>query len=188
MKKVLVIIPAFNEEAAIEKTVKSVLKEKVDCLVINDCSKDETELRTRNVTNNIINLSNNLGIGGAVQTGYLYAYKNNYDIAIQIDGDGQHDPKYIKKLVEKIEEGYDIVIGSRFIEDTNYNQTVFRMLGINILRYFIKIFSKIKITDPTSGYRAVNKKIIKEFALDYPHDYPEPTTNLRMIKKGYKIV
>lgn len=187
--KVLVIIPAYNEEAAIEKTCKKVLKEKVDCIVINDCSSDDTERKAFQVTSNVISLSNNLGIGGAVQTGYIYAYKNHYDIAIQLDGDGQHNPKYIPELVKKIEEGYDMVIGSRFISDTAYDQTFFRMLGIKIIRNIIKLFSGKTIMDPTSGFRAVNKDIIKQFATEYPYDYPEPITNLQILKnKRYKVL
>ena len=187
--KILVIIPAYNEEAAIEKTCKKVLKENVDCIVINDCSSDDTEKKAFQVTPNVISLSNNLGIGGAVQTGYIYAYKNNYDIAIQLDGDGQHNPKYIPELAKKVEEGYDMVIGSRFISDTSYNQTFFRMLGIKIIRSIIKLFSGKKIMDPTSGFRAVNKDIIKQFAKEYPYDYPEPITNLQILKnKKYKVI
>ena len=187
--KVLVIIPAYNEEAAIEKTCKQVLKEKVDCIVINDCSSDDTERKAFQVTSNVISLSNNLGIGGAVQTGYIYAYKNHYDIAIQLDGDGQHNPKYIPELVKKIEEGYDMVIGSRFISDTAYDQTFFRMLGIKIIRNIIKLFSGKTIMDPTSGFRAINKDIIKQFAIDYLYDYPEPITNLQILKnKRYKVL
>lgn len=187
--KVLVIIPAYNEEAAIEKICKKVLKEKVDCIVINDCSSDDTERKAFQVTSNVISLSNNLGIGGAVQTGYIYAYKNHYDIAIQLDGDGQHNPKYIPELVKKIEEGYDMVIGSRFISDTAYDQTFFRMLGIKIIRNIIKLFSGKTIMDPTSGFRAVNKDIIKQFATEYPYDYPEPITNLQILKnKRYKVL
>lgn len=187
--KVLVIIPAYNEEAAIEKTCKKVLKEKVDCIVINDCSSDDTQEKALQITSNVISLSNNLGIGGAVQTGYIYAYKNHYDIAIQLDGDGQHNPKYIPELVKKIEEGYDMVIGSRFISDTAYDQTFFRMLGIKIIRNIIKLFSGKTIMDPTSGFRAVNKDIIKQFAIDYPYDYPEPITNLQILKnKRYKVL
>ena len=187
--KVLVIIPAYNEEAAIEKTCKKVLKEKVDCIVINDCSSDDTQEKALQITSNVISLSNNLGIGGAVQTGYIYAYKNHYDIAIQLDGDGQHNPKYIPELVKKIEEGYDMVIGSRFISDTAYDQTFFRMLGIKIIRNIIKLFSGKTIMDPTSGFRAVNKDIIKQFATEYPYDYPEPITNLQILKnKRYKVL
>lgn len=187
--KVLIIIPAYNEEEAIEQTCKKVLKENVDCIVINDCSSDNTQERALSATSNVILLSNNLGIGGAVQTGYIYAYKNHYDIAIQLDGDGQHNPKYIPELVKKIDEGYDMVIGSRFITDTSYDQTFFRMLGIKIIRTIIKLFSGKTIMDPTSGFRAVNKDIIKKFATEYPYDYPEPITNLQILKnKSYKVL
>ena len=133
-------------------------------------------------------MPSNLGIGGAVQSGYLYAYKNNYDIAIQIDGDGQHDPKYISEMINILStEDVDMVIGSRFVEKTSYDQTFFRMLGINITSAIIKLFTEKKIYDTTSGYRAVNKDIIKEFVDSYPYDYPEPVTTMQMILKGKKI-
>lgn len=188
--KVLVVIPAYNEEENIERVVNNIREENksVDIVVVNDGSKDETLKRAKSTGVKIIDLPNNLGIGGAVQTGMLYAYKNDYDIAIQIDGDGQHDPKYISKMVEKIEEGYDMVIGSRFAQKTGYKQTFFRMLGINITSALIKAITGKKIYDTTSGYRAVNKEIIEEFAKQYPYDYPEPETNMRVILKKKKIL
>lgn len=187
-KKILVIIPAYNEEEAIVDTVNKVLKEKVDCLVVNDCSTDNTYKKALTVNQRVISLPNNLGIGGAVQTGYLYASQHGYDIAIQLDGDGQHNPSYIPMLVSEIEKGYNMVIGSRFIHNTYYDQTFFRMLGIRIIRFFIKLFSGKTIMDPTSGFRAVDRKIIENFAKDYPYDYPEPTTNLRILKNSnYKV-
>jgi len=156
-------------------------------LVINDGSIDNTYDEVKKTNALIIDAPNNLGIGGAVQTGYIYAKKNNYDIAIQLDGDGQHDPQYIKELISEIRNGVDIVIGSRFIKKMGYNQTKLRMLGNNIISLIIKVFTKVKIYDTTSGYRAVSKNIIYEFAQEYPYDYPEPCTNMRMINKGYVI-
>ena len=129
-----------------------------------------------------------MGIGGAVQTGFLYAYKNDYDIAIQIDGDGQHDASYVEKMINYIvDENYNMVIGSRFVEKTKYKQTFFRMLGINITSVIIKGMTGIKIHDTTSGYRAVDRNIIEYFARNYPYDYPEPDTNMQMILKGMQI-
>ena len=188
--KVLVVIPAYNEEENIQTVVNEVRKTNpmVDIVVINDGSKDETLEKAKLTKAKIIDLPNNLGIGGAVQTGMLYASKSDYDIAIQLDADGQHDPQYIEQMVQKIEEGYDMVIGSRFVQKTGYKQTLFRMLGINITSLLIKQITGVKIHDTTSGFRAVNKEVIKEFAKHYPYDYPEPETNMKMILKKKKIL
>lgn len=188
--KTLIIVPAYNEEGAIRKTVENIKKYNKDCdvLVVNDGSKDDTLLEAKKTEAIVIDLPSNLGIGGAVQTGYLYAKKNNYDIAIQVDGDGQHNPKYIQQMRDMIvNQGYDMIIGSRFVEKTNYKQTFFRMLGINITSGIIKGITGEKIYDTTSGYRAVNREIIEYFASNYPYDYPEPDTNMQMILKGMKL-
>lgn len=189
--KVLVIIPAYNEEQSIKKVVNDIYNsyKKCDIVVVNDGSKDNTYEEAKTTDATVINLPNNLGIGGAVQTGYLYAHRNNYDIAIQVDADGQHDPKYIEQMVNIIEtEQADMIIGSRFIEKTSYKQTFFRMLGININSIIIKILTGKKIYDTTSGYRAINKSIIGSFCEEYPYDYPEPCTNMSMILKGKNIM
>lgn len=191
--KVLMIIPAYNEAKNILKTIKSIKGTKIkginlDYIVINDGSTDNTKNVCEDNKINYINLSTNLGIGGAVQTGYKYAYNNNYDIAIQFDGDGQHDSSYIENLIKEIDKGNDIVIGSRFIEDLSvFKSTYIRRMGIKFLSFLIKLCTAKKIYDPTSGFRACNKKIIKEFSIDYPCDYPEPDTIVTLIKKGYKI-
>ena len=188
--KVLVIIPAYNEEKSIEKIVNKVYNENInnlDVIVVNDGSKDNTYNEAIKTKAFVVNSPNNLGIGGAVQTGYLYAYQNNYDIAIQIDGDGQHDPKYLTQMIQEVKDGNDMVIGSRFIEKSGYDQTFMRMLGINMISGVINYITDKKIYDTTSGYRAVNNNIIKEFVLQYPYDYPEPCTTMNMIKKGYSI-
>ena len=188
--KTLVIVPAYNEEGAIKKTVENIKRHNSDCdvLVVNDGSRDNTLQEARKTEAIVIDLPANLGIGGAVQTGYKYAQKNDYDIAIQVDGDGQHDPKYISQMREMIvNQGYDMVIGSRFVEKTSYKQTFFRMLGINITSSIIKGITGEKIHDTTSGFRAVDREIIEYFANNYPYDYPEPDTNMQMILKGMKI-
>ena len=187
--KVLVIIPAYNEEKTIVSVVNEIKEntENVDIVVVNDGSRDNTLEEAKKTSVKVLDLPCNLGIGGAVQTGYLYAYKNNYDVAIQIDADGQHDPKYINELVKCIEQGNNLVIGSRFVAKTQYKQTFFRMLGINITSGIIKMLTGRKICDTTSGYRASDKEIIKLFANDYPYDYPEPITNMKMILKNKKI-
>lgn len=188
--KVLVIIPAYNEKDAIVNTVKNLEKnsKNIDYVIINDCSKDNTLQICKENNFNVLNLPVNLGIGGAVQTGYKYAMKNGYDVAIQMDADGQHDPKYINDLVAKIEEGNDMAIGSRFIEKQGFQSTFTRRMGIKLFSFIIKVFTKQVITDTTSGYRAVNRKVIEMFANDYPVDYPEPETNALLAKKKLKIV
>ena len=191
--KVLMIIPAYNEEKSIVNTVNMIRNTKLkkhtlDYIVVNDGSNDNTKNECLNNNINFIDLPVNLGIGGAVQAGYKYALYNDYDIAIQFDGDGQHDASYIEKLVKEISNGNDIVIGSRFVSDlSEFKSTAARRVGINFLSRLIKICTKRRIYDPTSGFRACNKKIIKEFASDYPIDYPEPDTIVTIIKKGYKV-
>ncbi len=191
--KVLVIIPAYNEEKNILKTVNSLKKvtlkkHTLDYIVINDGSTDNTKTVCVQNKINMIDLPFNLGIGGAVQTGYKYAYYHNYDVAVQFDGDGQHDALYIENLLEKIEEGNNIVIGSRFISELSaFKSTKMRRIGINFLSWLIKAVTGYKIYDPTSGFRATDKKIIELFANDYPSDYPEPDSIVTVIKKEYKV-
>ena len=194
MIKVLIIIPAYNEEKNIVRTVNKIQNLKVknaflDYVIINDGSSDDTYKVINNNNFNYINLINNLGIGGAVQTGYKYALYNNYDIAIQFDGDGQHDEKFVENMIDLIvKEKCDLVIGSRFVGDISvFKSTVLRRVGIKFLTFLIKIFSKKEIKDCTSGFRACNRNIIELFARNYPIDYPEPETNLIVLKKGFKV-
>jgi len=191
--KVLVVIPAYNEEKNILKTVNNIKSTKIkgvtlDYVVINDCSRDNTKQVLIDNKINFIDLPFNLGIGGAVQTGYKYAYYNNYDIAIQFDGDGQHDAAYLKDLIDEIKKGNDIVIGSRFVSElSTFKSTKLRRIGINFLSWLIEFVTGKKIYDPTSGFRAINKNIIKLFSNNYPIDYPEPDTIVTVIKKGYNV-
>ncbi len=191
---VLIIIPAFNERDTILDTINQINKVKenednytLDYIVINDCSTDDTLEICRKNNIKTISLPINLGIGGAVQTGYKYAYYNGYDIAIQIDADGQHDPIYIKEMVKEIKNGNDMVIASRFINKEGFQSTFIRRIGINWYSFLIKLFTRVTIKDITSGFRAVNREIIKMFAFNYPFDYPEPETNALLAKKKYKI-
>ncbi|MDD7132043.1 MAG: glycosyltransferase family 2 protein [Firmicutes bacterium] len=190
--KILLIIPAYNEEKNILNTINMIENYKrkmLDYIVINDGSLDKTEEVLKDNNINHICLVNNLGIGAAVQTGYKYAYTNNYDIAIQFDGDGQHDINYIDKLIDTIvDEKYDMVIGSRFVgNDSSFKSTKMRRVGIKLLSFVIKILTGVTIKDVTSGYRAVNRNIIEKFSKNYIFDYPEPITNLQLIKEKYKI-
>lgn len=189
--KILVIIPAYNEEKNIEKVINN-LKEKepsIDYLIINDCSNDNTVDICKERNYNFINLPVNLGIGGGVQAGYKYAYENKYDIVVQHDGDGQHDPLYINDIISPIKNREaDIVIGSRFIKREGFQSSSLRRIGINFLSTLIKICSGANIKDVTSGYRAVNKKFIKIYAKNYAQDYPEPEAIIAGAMHGAKII
>ncbi|MBB6282033.1 glycosyltransferase family 2 protein [Geobacillus subterraneus] len=187
--KVLVIIPAYNEEATIQNTVLNLQRTcPYDYIVINDGSTDRTGDILDQSGFYHLDLPVNLGIGGAMQTGYRYAFEHGYDYAIQLDADGQHDPNDLKTLVrEIITSGYDMVIGSRFVERTNYKGSPFRRLGILYFCYLLYFACGVKITDPTSGYRIVNHRVIREFAREYPIDYPEVEVIARLAKKGYQI-
>ena len=184
--KVLIIIPAYNEELNIEKTVNDVKNNtEYDYVVVNDCSKDNTKKVCEKNEFNMISLPVNYGLTSGIQIGMKYAYENNYDIAIQFDGDGQHQAKYFKDLVEKIEkENCDIAIGSRFEKEKKPHSM--RMLGSNIIQFAIKLVTGKRITDPTSGMRAYNKKAIKEFIINTSLT-PEPDTIVYMIKKGLNV-
>ena len=189
MKK-LVIIPAYNEKDSIVNTVKDIKDNApgFDYVVVNDCSTDNTyDVCVENGLK-VINLPLNLGIGGAVQTGYLYAYRNNYDIAVQFDGDGQHDAKFLEMMAETLErDKLDMVIGSRFIENEGFQSSAVRRFGIRFFEVFIKILFGQRITDATSGMRMCNRKVMELFIKDYPKDYPEPETVSRLLRHKYKV-
>ena len=176
MKK-LVIIPAFNEAGSIKKTIQDIRENAsdYDYLIINDCSTDATLEICKEEKYHYINLPVNLGIGGAVQTGYMYAYWNDYDIAVQFDGDGQHSAIFLDAMCNALQEKEaDMIIGSRFISNEGFQSSGMRRAGIRFLSFLIKLVTGTRVTDPTSGMRMINRKLIKEFATDYPKDYPEP--------------
>lgn len=186
MKK-LIIIPAYNEEKNILNVISDIKTkcQGYDYIVVNDCSKDQTNKLLYDNNCFFIDLKCNLGIGGAVQAGYIYASENGYDIAVQIDGDGQHDVSYICNVVEPLENGEaDICIGSRFIKKQGFQSTVIRRSGILFLSSLIKILTGNKIYDVTSGFRAINKKMIEIYSRDYPQDYPEPEAIVMALKHG----
>ncbi len=188
--KTLIIIPAYNEEASILKVIERI-EEVTDCdyLVVNDGSTDNTKKVLTENNKNFIDLPINLGIGGAVGTGYKYAYNNGYDFAVQIDGDGQHDPAFIKDMRDILIDGRaDMVIGSRFIEKRGFQTSTMRRMGIRFLKVLIKILCSKTITDATSGFRVINKDIIEMFANYYPDDYPEPETTVMVLKRGHTIL
>lgn len=184
--KVLIIVPAYNEAQNIEKTVKDITTNTdYDYIVINDCSKDNTKEICEKNNFNMLSLPVNFGLTSGIQLGMKYAYKKGYDIAIQFDGDGQHQAKYLKDLVAKIENGQaDIVIGSRFA--TKKKPFTMRMLGSSMIQFFIKLTTGKTIKDTTSGMRAYNKDAILEFNIN-PSLTPEPDTIVYIIKKGLKV-
>ena len=190
MKKII-HIPAYNEKKKKKKTVEDIVEKapQFDYIVINDCSTDKTKDICEKENFNVIHLPVNLGIGGAVQTGYLYAARNGYDIAVQVDGDGQHDPQFLSKMADYMEaEHADMVIGSRFIDKEGCQSSGSRRVGIKYFTMLIKLLTGTKITDPTSGLRMVNREIIEFFAEEYPKDYPEPESVVAILRRKKKVL
>lgn len=186
----IIIIPVYNEEENIEKTVKSIQKDALgfDYIIINDCSTDHTRKVCEKNGFNVINLPINLGIGGAVQTGYRYAYEQGYDVAVQVDGDGQHDPKFLEEMAEYLQQNdVDMVIGSRFIEKKGFQSSTARRIGISFFSILIKILTGKKITDPTSGLRMIGRSVMDIFSKDYPRDYPEPESVVAILRRNMKV-
>jgi len=191
--KVLIIIPVYNEEASLTKVLRELQIHCPNCdlLVVNDASTDrsavvaaETGLAT------VLQLPYNLGIGGCVQTGFRYAVTHHYDIAVQVDGDGQHNPEDVDRLLAVLHAGgADVVIGSRFnIRAVDgFRSTGMRRLGIRILGFASKILTGQRITDHTSGFRAFNRKAFSLLAHNYPGDYPEPEAIVLLSKQGFRI-
>lgn len=191
MNKVLLIIPAYNEEKNIEKVVDNIIQNypQYDYIVINDGSRDSTRDVCKARGYQYLNLSINLGIGGAVQTGYKYAKDKGYEIAVQIDGDGQHDIAYLEKMLPLLESGEaDVVIGSRFIDKEGFQSSFARRMGIKLLSWLIFICTGKMIKDVTSGFRAVNKRFINIYAQYYPMDYPEPEAIVSAVMHRGKIM
>lgn len=189
MKKI-VIIPAYNEISNIRTTVQDILDHApgFDYVIINDCSQDGTMRFCTEQGMNIINLPVNLGIGGAVQTGYLYAWRNGYDVAVQFDGDGQHDASYLGEMVDFLQEQQaDMVIGSRYIKKEGFQSSGIRQFGIRYFSALIKLLTGKRVTDPTSGMRMVNRDVMKIYSEDYPVDYPEPESVVTILRMGKKV-
>ena len=189
-KKILVLIPCYNEEENIVNTVER-LKEQcpeVDFLVINDCSTDNSAALMQSRGYPFLDLPVNLGIGGGVQSGYLYATAHDYDITVQMDGDGQHDPQYLYDVIRPVAEGrLDMCIGSRFIKKEGFQTSFMRRVGIRFLSSLLHVLTGCKVLDVTSGYRACGKALTARFAQRYAQDYPEPEAILRAVCEGYKV-
>ncbi len=185
VKKILILIPAFNEQGNIQKVIQEIYSlnlascfdsVSISVLVVNDGSEDSTAQEAKKAEALVISLPYNLGIGGAVQTGFKFANSNGYDIIARVDGDGQHDVNYIKELVDPVLKGkIDLAIGSRFLPPhLGYLSSFVRRIGIKFFSFLLSFLTEYKITDPTSGFRVYNKKMINLFADYYPQDFPEP--------------
>ena len=179
MEKLLAIVPAYNEAGAIGATVRDIRRHAAgfDVLVVDDGSTDATADLAADAGAKVIRLPFNLGIGGAMQSGYQYAFEHDYDIAVQVDGDGQHDARHIRELLRHLRANPEInmVTGSRFLErdGDGYRSSTCRRLGIRIFSRVLSAITRRPVTDPTSGFRMTDRRGIELFARDYPHDYPE---------------
>ena len=193
MNKCYILIPCFNEEENIKALLQEIktISQDYRIVVINDCSQDNTIERASEIENiTLLNLPINLGVGGAVQAGLRFALEKHADFAVKIDGDGQHDPSYIQKVLEPLlNNEADIIIGSRFLATNDgYKSTFSRRLGIKILQKLYSALTGEKITDPTSGLRAYNKKALEFMAENYPSfDYPEPEEAILAVKNGLRL-
>ena len=187
---ILVIIPCYNEEANIRRVVERLrrVRPDVDYLVVNDCSTDRSEEILRENDYNHVSLPVNLGIGGGVQTGYRYAVENGYRVAVQMDGDGQHDPAYLEAVTAPVLAGeLDMCIGSRFIEKNGFQSSALRRFGINFLSAMIVVLSGRRVRDVTSGFRATGPEMTAYFARHYAVDYPEPEAVLAAVLRGFSV-
>lgn len=188
--KRLVIIPAYNECGSILKAVEDIQEHApgFDYVVINDCSTDGTPDVCREYGLNYVDLSVNLGIGGAVQTGYIYACQQGYDLAVQFDGDGQHDAAYLEQMAQVlVETGSNMVIGSRFIEREGFQSSGLRRVGIRYFSMLIRLLTGVRVTDPTSGMRMVDREVMRIYAASYPKDYPEPESVMAILRMKKKV-
>lgn len=190
--KLLIIMPAFNEEKNLENVVKRLRKDidksiSYDILAVDDGSTDNTREAAKRLGVQVITLCNNLGIGGAVQTGFKYAVENNYDITLQFDSDGQHNASEISKVIKPIIDGRaDAVIGSRFLRK-GYKGSLHRTIGIFAMGYLLRILMGQRITDVSSGFRALNRRATRYFSQNYPVDYPDAEAILLLHYKGFRI-
>jgi glycosyltransferase involved in cell wall biosynthesis len=188
--RTVVIIPAYNEEESLAHVIGKVHQAvpQADVVVVNDGSTDATSRIAEDHDCIVLDLPYNLGIGSAMQTGFMYARDNGYAVAVQVDGDGQHDPTEIPELLAVLEGGeFDVVIGSRYIEDRGYITPAVRRLGIVILAGVISLITRQRFSDPTSGFRASNRAAIRFCAEDYPFDYPEPESVVLFRRAGLRV-
>jgi hypothetical protein len=190
MPRTLIIIPAFNEEESLPGVLEDLRNHfpEGDVLVVDDGSEDRTAEIARSAGVAVARLPFNLGIGGAVQTGYRYAQKGNYDVAVQFDGDGQHVAAEIGKLLDALSRGgADIVVGSRFLAPGDYRPSFFRRIGIWIFSRVLSAIIRMPVTDTTSGFRAANRRVIDFCSRTYPEDYPEVESLVLLHRAGMRI-
>jgi hypothetical protein len=191
MRRNLAIVPAFNEAESIVATVSAIRQwaPEFDVLVVDDGSTDATAVSARETGATVLRMPFNLGIGGAMQGGYVYALEHGYEVAVQVDGDGQHDPAELAPLVEVVASGRaDICVGSRFVGGEGYRSSASRRVGIRILARTVSLLTHQRVTDTTSGFQALNRKAIALFAGDYPHDYPEVEAAVMLHKHRLRLV
>ncbi len=189
--KILVIVPAYNEEKSLPGVVLDLREHaaSADVLVVDDGSRDATARIAVELGVTVLRLPFNLGIGGAMQAGYLYADRQGYDVAVQFDGDGQHKAEEIEKLLQPIASGSaDIVAGSRFLIPGGYQAPLTRKIGMWIFSFLLSRILDTRVTDTTSGFRAANRRVIEYFSRHYPEDYPEVETLVLLHKKGNRIL
>ena len=191
--KVLIVIPCYNEESALPLLLQELRSLSVPdtytltLLVVNDCSRDGTAAVARQAGVKLLDLTNNLGIGGAVQSGIKYADRYNFDVVIQLDGDGQHLPSEVIKLLEEFDRGTDVVIGSRFLNKEGFQSSLMRRMGIRYFYRLNRLLTGNSIYDSTSGFRLLGKRAIRIASNYYPDDYPEPESLVIFSKAGLKI-
>jgi glycosyltransferase involved in cell wall biosynthesis len=192
LKQSLIIIPAFNEEAALPGLLAEIraVAPDSDVAVLNDCSLDHTAAVARKHGALVLDLPCNLGVGGAVQAGFQYAFQRGYRYVIRCDGDGQHPPSEIPKLIDAMRAGdVDLVVGSRFLENDkdSYKSTALRSIGIRGLAWLLTLTCRARVTDPTSGFQMLNRPLLTYFAHSYPLDYPEPESLALLRRQGYRF-
>jgi glycosyltransferase involved in cell wall biosynthesis len=187
----IAIVPAYNEADAIEAVIKEVrsVDPELEIVVVDDGSVDGTASRAHKLGVEVVRLPYNLGIGGAMQTGYQFARDRGFELAIQVDGDGQHDPGEIAKLIEPVVAGEaDMAVGTRFAGGNRYRPPFARRVGIQLFARVVSLIVRQRVTDTTSGFRAVNRRGIVLFASDYPHDYPEVETTVLVHRHRLRMV
>jgi glycosyltransferase involved in cell wall biosynthesis len=188
--RICIIIPAYNEGDTVVSVIRDVRQQQTGAaiVVVNDASNDQTARKARLEGVDVLDLPINLGIGGAMTAGFRYAVRNGYDVAVQLDGDGQHDPAFLERVLEPVLKGRaDMAIGSRFLGGRGYTSTTTRLLGIRFFGYLIGLATNKRFSDPTSGYRAYNRAALEFVAKYYPQDFPEPESIVLMLKNGFKI-
>jgi glycosyltransferase involved in cell wall biosynthesis len=187
----IAIVPAFNEEGSIEGVIAEIrdFDGGFDVVVVDDSSSDATAELARAAGAHVVSLPFNLGIGGAMQTGFRFAAEHGYELAVQIDGDGQHDPSELPQILAPVLDGRaDLAVGSRFLGDGAFRSSFTRRIGIRLFALIVSAIARQRVTDTTSGFRAVNRAGIELFAADYPHDYPEVEATVMVVKHRLRLV